>query len=91
MKKKYYKCRDGSLYTKYTKDQVKTLINPCNFETFKPFLKEMDYAFDEKVYERLWNYYKDNTIFGRFISTMRLCAYRSFGYQDWEKHNERKN
>jgi hypothetical protein len=50
MKKKYFKCRDGSLYTKYTKEEICNLIDPYSFDTIEPFLQEMDYPaiYDEE-------------------------------------------
>lgn len=50
MKKKYFKCRDGSLYTKYTKEEIYNLIDPYNFDTIEPFLQEMDYPAFYKEY-----------------------------------------
>lgn len=82
MNNKYFKCRDGNPYTKYTKDEIYNLINEQDFETVKPFLKEMDYAYDEDCYYMLLNHHKTRVL-GRFINTMRLWSYRIFGYDDW--------
>lgn len=68
MKKKYYRCRDGSFYTKYTKEELGNQINPYDFNTFKPFLKEMDYIFDEHLYENITYFvYKNNQHITRIL------------------------
>lgn len=88
MEKKYFKCRDNSLYTKYTKEEIYSLIDPYDFNTIKPFLKEMDYACDEKAYYELIEFFKkknNNKVLGRFINKMRLFSYKNFGYNDWEE------
>ena len=84
MKKKYFKCRDGSLYTKYTKEEICNLIDPYNFDTIKPFLRRMDYPAIYNTYMVLLKSEKDpkNTI-NRYISIMNLKAYHSWGYWDW--------
>lgn len=56
MTKKYFKCRDGSLYTKYTKKEICNLINPFDFNTIKKFLKEMDYMACEEEYFLILKY-----------------------------------
>ena len=50
MEKKYYKCRDNSYYTKYTKMKSLIPIDINDFSTIKPFLKEMDYYACETIY-----------------------------------------
>ena len=47
MKNKYYIQRDGSFYTKKTKDEIKAEIDPTNPWTFLPILKDMNYPFYE--------------------------------------------
>ncbi len=87
IKNEYFKCRDGSLYTKHTKQEIRNLINPYDFNTIEPFLKEMDYPAIKGEYCRLLNYHKNqpSTVFGRYISLMRLAVFRSIGYEDWLK------
>lgn len=84
IKKKYFKCRDGSLYTKYTKKEICDLIDPYNFDMVKPFLKDMDYPAIYNTYISLLNSEKNpKNTFQRYINTMNLKAYRVWGYQDW--------
>ena len=47
----YYKARDNTLYTKYTKQEIYNFINPYDKSTFLFLLKDMDYPF----IEREWN------------------------------------
>ena len=93
MQKKYFKCRDGSLYTKYTKEEISNLIDPFDFNTIRPFLKEMDIAaWEDWYYEHLDLYLKKNIISEprkmvyRYMGFMKLLVPRQWSYDDWEKH-----
>ena len=85
MKKLYIKKRDGTYYTKYTKEEISNLINPLNFETIKPFLKELDYAPCEECYNHILQHSEIEPRYAwiRLVAQMRLAAYRAFGYEDW--------
>lgn len=88
MEKKYYKCRDNSYYTKYTKDEIINTIDINDFSTIKPFLKEMDYYACETIYLKrlefgLKNKFSSKKILGGFIGVMRLPAFRVLGYNDY--------
>ena len=85
MKKKYFKCRDGSLYTKYTKEEIYNLIDPYNFDTIEPFLQEMDYPAFYKVYSLILQNHQDKPTRAllKYICIMNLRPYRPWGYQDW--------
>ena len=90
MDKIYFKCRDGSLYTKYTKEEISDLINPFDFNTVKPFLKEMDYMAWEKQYFNLLEYSTlshPKKIIYKYISWANLKVPKQFGYEDWELQN----
>ena len=76
MKKKYFKCRDGSLYTKYTKEEICNLIDPFNFDTIRPFLKEMDIAGWEDWYYEHLNLYLERNI----INDPKKMLYRYMGF-----------
>lgn len=95
MEKEYFKCRDGSLYTKYTKKEISDLIDPFDFNTIRPFLKEMDIAAWEDWYYEHLDFYLKNKIISepkkmiyRYMGFMKLAVPRQWGYNDWE---ERQN
>ena len=84
MDKKYYKKRDGSYYLEKTKQEILKSIDNNDLNTFLPYLKDMDYPYIEKEWNSKVKHYegKDGNIFGRYIATMRLCAYRELTYKD---------
>lgn len=87
MTKEYFKKRDNTFYTKYTKQQIRKMVNIHNPNTFIPLLKEMDYLYLEELWSELVNYYNNDTIFGRYVATMRLLSYKSFSFADSEYFN----
>lgn len=84
MKKDYFLKRDGSYYLKETKQEILKKIDYDKPETFLPYLKDMDYPYIENEWNFKVKHYgeKDGNVFGRYIATMRLCAYRGFAYKD---------
>lgn len=44
MERKYFKKRSGELYTKYTKEEIYSKINPYDWSTILPWLEKFDYA-----------------------------------------------
>ena len=85
MKKKYFKCRNNEYYTKFTKKSIYNLIDYKNFDTVKPFLKEMDYPLCEKAYYRYVNYSIKNgdrpeSALAKYINYMRTAGFKNFGY-----------
>lgn len=93
MRKIYFRCRDDSLYTKYTKEEISNLIDPFNFNTIKPFLKEMDIAAWEDWYYEHLNIYLEKGIITdprkmiyRYMSFMRLRIPKQWSYDEWEEY-----
>ena len=84
MKKNYFLKGDGSYYLKRTKQEILESINNNDPNTFLPYLKDMDYPYIENEWNFKVKHYgeKDGNVFGRYIATMRLCAYRKFTYKD---------
>lgn len=81
-KKKYFKQRDGSYYTKFTKEELYNKIDPYNIITFLPFLEEMDYPYFSKEWKRCLKMGKmKNVCFGRYIALMNLKGYRGFTFK----------
>ena len=39
----YFKDRAGNLYTKYTKEEIYSKINPFDWDSILPWLKELNY------------------------------------------------
>lgn len=88
MKKKYFKKRDNTYYTKYTKEEIYNMINYRDFSTIVPFLKEMDYPSWEIHYYRylisqIENGRDPKKTLGRYIGSMNLAAFKPYGYQEW--------
>lgn len=82
-KEKYFKQRDGSYYTKFTKEQLYNKIDPCNIITFLPFLEEMDYPFFSEEWQRCLKMGKmKNNCLGRYIALMNLRGYRGYTFKD---------
>ena len=82
---KYFKCRDNSYYTKFTKNAIYNLIDYKDFNTIKPFLKEMDYALWEKAYYHYVDISKKRgqrpeSALGKYINRMRMASFKGFGY-----------
>lgn len=88
----YFKCRDDSYYTKYTKEEIFKMMD-TDRETYisnlKKLLKDMDYPFYKDIYNKcaqfnMENGFPEEKIIGRYIAHMRLRAYKVFGYNDGE-------
>lgn len=75
LRKKYYRKRDGSLYTTYTKDEIDSLIDLEKFSTWYPFLKDMDYPAIPRIYQEYKNFHK-------YIARMRLVSFKNYGWND---------
>ena len=89
----YFKDRNNNDYTKYTKEEIRDIVNPFRPETFIPFLKDMNYPYFENEWGHiLSNSYKGvggtRTVIGRYISKMRLMSYKNFTFKDSQYHKE---
>lgn len=55
MNKIYFKNRQGEYYTKYTKEEIYSKINPYDWNTILPWLEELDIApWEERYYRYLY-------------------------------------
>jgi len=86
LKNKYYQNRQDKFYTKFTKKEILNKVNINEPESFMFFLQELDYPFIKEIWETSLKYDK-NFNFGKYISRMRLRAYKSFGYLEGENIN----
>ena len=43
----YFKDRNDNDYTKYTKEEIRNIVNPFKPKTFISFLKDMNYPYFE--------------------------------------------
>ena len=83
MKKKYYIKRNGTYYLDKTKEEILASIDNNNPDTFIPYLEAMDYPYIEDAWQRRVERCPNETnIFGKYIATMRLRAYRDYTYKD---------
>ena len=83
----YFKARNGELYTKFTKEEIYSTIDPYNWITILNWLEEMDYPPLSSEYFRKVQICEERGqdvkyAFGKFLATMRLAAFRSFKYSD---------
>ena len=79
----YFKQRDGSLYTKKTKEQIRLMVDPKDPNTFLPILEDMNYPYF--IHE--WNKIVEKSptkagIIGRYIAFMNLKGYADFTWKD---------
>lgn len=85
---KYYRCRDESLYTKYTKEEVRKMVDPYNESTFLWLLEELNYPYIKSEWNRIRDYYDGSNIFGRYLSKMRLMSFKGFTWADTQWLNK---
>lgn len=90
MTKKYYLNRNKKYYTKYSKKEIKNMVNIYDLNTFIPLLKDMDYPYIKAIWDKIVEEYNNDTVFGRYIATMRLAAYRNFNFLDSDYLNTEK-
>jgi hypothetical protein len=82
-KKEYFKQRDGSYYTKFTKEELYNKIDPYNITTVLSFLEEMDYPYFSQEWKRCLETGKPkNNCLGRYIALMSLKGYRGYTFKD---------
>ena len=85
---KYYKRQNNSYYLEYSKEEIKNMIDIYDESTFLPFLKELDYPYIQKQWERMRNRWNNSSVFGRYIALMRLASYRAFTWSDSQMLNQ---
>lgn len=93
MMKIYFMNRDKTFYRKYTKEEIYSLIDNLNPDTFLPFLEEMNYPYIEDEWNRTLKVAQErgmDKVFGRYIAKMRLCSFRNFTYSDSKRLNEKE-
>lgn len=93
MNELYFRCRNGEFYTKFTKNEIKQIVDIYDPSTFIFLLKDMDYVWIEKEYQRILSRWWDGTCphnpFVQYLAHMRLKAYSCIGYADGLKFNYR--
>lgn len=90
IKKKYFKMRNGEYYTRFSKEEIASIIDTTKPETFVPFLKEMDYPYITRAWEKQIKCSpgKESHRFGKYIALMNLMSYRNYHYKDGPRLNE---
>lgn len=92
---KYYKTREGELYTDYTRQEILESININDFSTWLIWLERMDYVASKYEYDELCKtlLQKYGTIseglFGKYLARMRLSSYRKITFADSEWYEDR--
>lgn len=84
---KYFIARNGQYYTKYSKEEIYSMIDNHNPNTFIPFLEALDYPYIKQEWESYLLKHRDR-IFGRYCALMRLKGFRVFSYNDSDWLNE---
>ena len=83
----YFKDRAGNLYTKYTKEEIYSQINPFDWDSILPWLRELNYPAIKKAYFQYLEFQQKSNkdvkyAFGKYISLMNLASYKGFTYED---------
>lgn len=83
MNNKYFRKRNNTFYYKKSKQEIYNFIDINNYSSFLPILKDMNYPFFIKLWEKIGKEYGFNKkLFGRYISKIRLYAYKNFIWND---------
>ena len=83
----YFKCHNGEFYTKHTKEEIYSMIDPYDWNTMLYWLKEMDYPPLSIEYFRKLEIAESRgqpakSVFGKFLSYLRLCSFSNYSYED---------
>lgn len=94
MNKIYFKNHQGEYYTKYTKEEIYSKIDPYNWDTILPWLEELDLCpWEEGYYHYLQKQLKLNRdekyAFGKFVNLMRLASFKYLGFKDGDIVNKK--
>ena len=93
---KYYKNREGKLYTDYTRQEILDSIDINDFNTQLIWLERMDYLASKYEYDELCRILleKHGTIseelFGKYLARMRLWSFRKMTFADSEWYEDCK-
>ena len=85
MKNKYFIKRNGDYYLDRTKEEIYSLIDNNDPNTFIPYLEIMDYPYIKREWDNQVKNgikYGYSYVFGRYLALMRLKGFRSFSYKD---------
>ena len=91
---KYYKTREGELYTDYTRKEILDSIDLNDFNTWLIWLERMDYVaskyeYDELCKSSLQKYgIISEGIFGKYLARMRLWSFRKITFADSEWYED---
>ena len=90
---KYFKDRQNNKYTKYTKEEIRNMIDPFRPETFIFILKDMNYPYFEREWGNILsksykNYRGIKAVIGKYIAKMQLKGYKIFTFKDSRYHKE---
>lgn len=87
-KKLYYKNRKGQLYLKYTRQEIIDNIT-YDFNTWLPWLAEMDYLASDYIYKLIYQHEKDLRLcFSKYLAQMNLMSFHDYGYVDSKSFNQ---
>ena len=83
----YFKARNGELYTKFTKEEIYSTIDPYNWITMLHWLEEMDYPPLSSEYFRKLQICEERGqdvkyAFGKFLAMLRLAGFKDYCYKD---------
>lgn len=82
---KYLFRKDGTEYTKFTIDEIVDYIDRHGLEGLLKILKELDYPYFEKEWNRQVSSTMDtHSALTRYFNQLNLLAYRKFHWEDTE-------
>lgn len=80
----FFKTRCGAIYP-YLKEDIYAFIDEHNPDSVRSILEALDYPYIKKEWDELLERFPDSNILGKYISKMRLAAYKNYGYKDSQK------
>ena len=92
----FYVTKKNSVYP-YKKEDILATLDINDLETFRPWCKEFDIAFYLEELGKQVRIYNDITsiwfqridsVFGKYLSTMKLSGYKNFTYADSDDMNK---
>lgn len=85
----FFKSRTGEIYP-YLKEDIYAFIDENDPNSFRPILEDLDYPYIEDEWNELKENFPDSNILGKYISKMKLAAYKNYGYKDSQELNDNR-
>lgn len=91
----YFTDKNKKEYTQYTKEEIWKMIDVYKPQSFMFILEALDIPYWEEAWNRYRGTYIENhpsenpsKVIGKYISYMKLCSFKQFGFKDSYKFNQ---